>query len=184
MIYKAILWVKAETEASINADFVTLANLLDLPEKHEQDQRRIVEAVKRWFQEHTGWLLILDNADDIPMVRGFIPVGSKGHVLLTTRAHATGGVVRRIEVEKMEPGEGALFLLHRAKLLDPVAPLETTPKTVQDIARRNREGDGRITTCSGSSRSVYRRNSVWIERLLADSIRRKARTSCKSVEAW
>jgi tetratricopeptide (TPR) repeat protein len=132
--YKAILWVKAETEASINADFVTLAILLDLPEMQEQDQRKIVDAVKYWFQEHTDWLLIFDNADDIAMVRGFIPVGSKGHILLTTRAHATGGIARRIEVEKMEPDEGALFLLHRAKLLDPEAPLENGPTIEKNIA--------------------------------------------------
>jgi tetratricopeptide (TPR) repeat protein len=133
--YQAILWVKAETEASINADFVTLASLLDLPEKQEQDQRKIVEAVKRWFQGHANWLLILDNADDIAMVRGFIPVGSKGHILLTTRAHATGSIARRIDVEKMVPDDGALFLLHRAKLLDPDAPLGTASKTEQDKAR-------------------------------------------------
>src|SRR6266581_602724 len=42
--YKDVLWVKAETEVSINADFVTIANLLDLPEK--QEQHKIVEAVK------------------------------------------------------------------------------------------------------------------------------------------
>jgi len=133
--YKAILWVKAETERSINADFVTIASLLDLPEKLEQDQHKIVEAVKRWFQGHTDWLLILDNADDIAMVQGFIPLGSKGHILLTTRAHATGRIAKRIEVEKMEPDEGALFLLHRAKLLDPDASLETATRTEQDTAR-------------------------------------------------
>ena len=133
--YKAILWVKAETERSINADFVTIASLLDLPEKLEQDQHKIVEAVKRWFQGHTDWLLILDNADDIAMVHGFIPLGSKGHILLTTRAHATGRIAKRIEVEKMEPDEGALFLLHRAKLLDPDASLETATRTEQDTAR-------------------------------------------------
>jgi len=133
--YKAILWVKAETGGSINADFVTIASLLDLPEKLEQDQHKIIEAVKRWFQEHTDWLLILDNADDIAMVQGFIPVGSKGHILLTTRAHATGRISRRIEAEKMEPDEGAVFLLHRAKLLDPNTPLKAAPRTDQDTAR-------------------------------------------------
>src|SRR6266700_2397108 len=133
--YKDILWVKAETEGSINSDFVTIANLLDLPEKQEQDQHKIVEAVKRWFQEHTDWLLILDNADDIAMVQGFIPLGSKGQILLTTRAHATGRIAKRIEVEKMDPDEGAIFLLHRAKLLDPDASLETAPRTEQETAR-------------------------------------------------
>src|SRR6266581_9706779 len=133
--YKDVLWVKAETEVSINADFVTIASLLDLPEKLEQDQHKIVEAVKRWFQEHTDWLLILDNADDIAMVQGFIPLGSKGQILLTTRAHATGRIAKRIEVEKMDPDEGAIFLLHRAKLLDPDASLETATRTEQDTAR-------------------------------------------------
>src|SRR6266704_5642769 len=51
--YKATLWVKAETVASINADFATIASLLDLQEKQQQEQHKIVEAVKRWFQEHT-----------------------------------------------------------------------------------------------------------------------------------
>src|SRR5260370_33049646 len=70
--YQVILWVKAETEGSINADFVTIASLLNLPEKQEQEQHLIIEAVKRWFKNNVGWLLVLDNADDLEMVRGFI----------------------------------------------------------------------------------------------------------------
>jgi tetratricopeptide (TPR) repeat protein len=133
--YNAILWVKAETEGSINSDFVIIATFLDLPEKQEQDQHKIVEAVKGWFQKHTDWLLILDNADYIAMVQGYLPLGGKGHILLTTRAHATGRIAQRIEVEKMEPYEGALFLLHRAKLLAPNALLEAAPLSDRDIAR-------------------------------------------------
>ena len=52
--YNAVLWVKAETEGSINSDFVTIAHLLNLPEKQEQDQHKIVEAVKGWFQAIGG----------------------------------------------------------------------------------------------------------------------------------
>ena len=133
--YQAILWVKAETEVSIISDFVTIAQMLDLQEKQEQEQHRIVEAVKGWFQEHPGWLLIFDNADDLAMVREFLPTGSKGHILLTTRAYATGRIAQHIEVEKMEPEEGALFLLHRAMLLEPDAPLEVASSTDQDIAK-------------------------------------------------
>ena len=35
----------------------------------------IVSAVKRWLQEHSGWLLILDNADDLASIADFLPVG-------------------------------------------------------------------------------------------------------------
>ncbi len=133
--YNAVLWVKAESRESLLSDFVTIAQLLDLSEKQEKEQRLIFEAAKRWFKDHSGWLLIFDNADDLEMVRDFLPSGGKGHILLTTRAHATGRIARRIEVEKMEPDEGALFLLHRAKLLNFHALLEAAPKTNQDTAK-------------------------------------------------
>jgi tetratricopeptide (TPR) repeat protein len=130
--YKSILWVKAEMEGSIISDFVTIANLLNLPEKQEQDQHSIVEAVKRWFQEHPDWLVIFDNADDLAIVQRYMQLGDKGQILLTTRAYATGRIANRIEVEKMEPEEGALFLLHRAKLIDPNASLDAAPQSDRD----------------------------------------------------
>ena len=133
--YNAVLWVKAESRESLLSDFVTIAQLLDLSEKQEKEQRLIFKAAKCWFKDHSGWLLIFDNADDLEMVRDFLPSGGKGHILLTTRAHATGRIARRIEVEKMEPDEGALFLLHRAKLLNFHALLEVAPKTNQDTAK-------------------------------------------------
>jgi tetratricopeptide (TPR) repeat protein len=133
--YQTILWVKAETGESIISDFVTIAQLLNLPEKQEQDQLRIVEAVNRWFLEQSGWLLIFDNADDLAMVRDFLPPGGKGHILLTTRAHATGRIAQHIKVEKMKQAEGALFLLHRATILDPDAPLDDAMKSDRDTAK-------------------------------------------------
>ncbi len=122
--YDTILWVKADTRETTMADFVTMAHLLNLPEKNEQDQQFIVEAVKHWFQTHTRWLLIFDNADDLAMTKDFLPSGGTGHILLTTRAHATGKIAQRIDIERMEPEEGALFLLHRATILDHDKPLD------------------------------------------------------------
>jgi tetratricopeptide (TPR) repeat protein len=133
--YNFILWVKAETSDSLISDFVSIAHLLDLPQKQEQEQHRIVAAVKRWFQDNIGWLLIFDNADDLTMVRDFLPSGGERHILLTTRAHATGRIAQRIEVEKMEPEEGALFLLHRATILAPESPLDDASKTDRDTAK-------------------------------------------------
>jgi hypothetical protein len=55
--YEFIYWIKAESRESIISDFVTMSYLLNLPEQHEQDQSRVVAAVKRWFQDNTSWLL-------------------------------------------------------------------------------------------------------------------------------
>jgi tetratricopeptide (TPR) repeat protein len=133
--YNFILWIKAESRESIISDFVTTAHLLNLPEQLEQEQSRIVEAVKRWLQDNTGWLLIFDNADDLAMVQGFLPSGGKGHILLTTRAHATGRIAQRIEIAKMEQKEGALFLLHRTTLLDANASIKHAARADQQTAR-------------------------------------------------
>jgi hypothetical protein len=114
--YRFVLWANATTQETLIADFVTLAGILDLPEKQEQDQNTTVTAVKQWLAQHEAWLLILDNADDLEMAYDYVPADSQGHILLTTRAQAAGALARSIEVDKMKTEEGALFLLRRAKV--------------------------------------------------------------------
>ena len=125
--YHAIFWVRAASRETLLADFVTIAELLDLPGHDAQDQNQVVAAVKRWLVEHQEWLLILDNADDLPLVSDFLPAGGEGHLLLTTRAQATGKLASSIAVEKMNLDEGSLLLLRRAKLLALEAPLSQAP---------------------------------------------------------
>src|SRR6266446_760551 len=123
--YRAVLWAKADTREALNADFVSIAGLLHLPEHAAQEQRLAVAAVKRWLEQATDWLLILDNADELPMVRDFLPTAGNGHVLLTTRARPMGPLAQRVELDTMEPEEGALLLLRRAGVLPPGASLAT-----------------------------------------------------------
>jgi hypothetical protein len=88
--YQAVLWVTADAKESLVSGFVAIAGLLGLPEKDDQDQQLAVAAVLRWLESEEGWLLVLDNADDLEVVRAFIPDHPKGHLVLTTRARATG----------------------------------------------------------------------------------------------
>ncbi len=115
--YKAVMWARADLQDTLVEDFSAIAGLLKLTEKDAQDQKLAVNAVKRWMESHTDWLLTLDNADDLTIVKNFIPSEAKGHIILTTRAQATGKLAHSIEVEKMAPEEGALFLLRRANMI-------------------------------------------------------------------
>jgi nucleoside phosphorylase/tetratricopeptide (TPR) repeat protein len=115
--YQFVLWTLADTRESLVSGYVAIAGLLNLPEKDEQDQTKTVQSVIRWFETHTEWLLILDNADDLVQVYEFLPLKLGGHLLLTTRAQATGTRALRIEVDSMPQDVGALFLLRRAKLI-------------------------------------------------------------------
>ena len=103
--------------AHLVADFTAIAALLNLPEQHEANEERIVQAVKRWLQQQSNWLLILDNVEEPGMLEYFIPPAHRGHILLTTRAQAMGTLAESHEIEKMTAEEGSLFLLRRAGIL-------------------------------------------------------------------
>src|SRR5262249_43713500 len=112
-----IFWISAASRDTLVGEFVTLAGILNLSEKNEQNQNITVAAVKRWLEQHDQWLLILDNAVDLEMAADFLPTGSNGYILLTTRTQATGALANSLEVEKMDKQEGTLLLLRRAKRL-------------------------------------------------------------------
>ena len=129
--YDAVLWARADSPDLLRSDFLTIAALLNLPQRSEQDQSLVVKAVLRWFDSHEKWLLILDNADQLETVSEFIPSAGKGHVLLTTRAHSTGTIAQRLEIEKMNQDEGIVLLLRRMKRLKGHAELESIPESMR-----------------------------------------------------
>ena len=122
--YDAVFWVAAATRETLQADFVALARLLQLPAQDLADQQLIIEAVKHWLERHEQWLLILDNADELELLVDFLPTVDTGYILLTTRAQATGSLAPSIPIEQMSAQEGALLVLRRAQLLAPKALLE------------------------------------------------------------
>jgi tetratricopeptide (TPR) repeat protein len=111
-----------------------MAGALNLPERDAQDQGEAVAATIRWLEDHGGWLLILDNADDLAMAREFIPSNGSGHALLTTRAQNVGDIAIRNDVRKMEPREGALFLLRKTRKLKEDEPLGSAPSELRNQA--------------------------------------------------
>jgi tetratricopeptide (TPR) repeat protein/transcriptional regulator with XRE-family HTH domain len=132
--YSAVLWVKADTPEVLTSDFAALASTLHLAELTSQDQHRAIQAVKRWLVTHDNWLVILDNVEDVTLFNT-LPSTEGGYVLLTTRSQMTGPFAHCLDLEQMTPEEGALFLLRRAKFLEPDAPLGEACQADQDAAR-------------------------------------------------
>ena len=113
-----------QTTDTLVSRLVALADRLKLPQLEKQDPLQMILAVKEWFRTHDRWLLILDNVDDLALLRDFLPNGSAGHVLLTTRTWDMKGLARRIVVEPLKQDLGASLLLHRSGLLEVDAELE------------------------------------------------------------
>ncbi len=117
--YHSVLWLSAATLESLLSDLSRLAELLEVPERDPYNQQKTVSAVKNYLSQQRDWLLIFDNADDIEMVREYLPRGNKtnGHIILTTRAQALGMVAHAVQVEEMDTEEGMYLLLKRGSLL-------------------------------------------------------------------
>src|SRR6266566_4960840 len=122
--YSAIFWIDAETIEHVMSSLLRIAELLQLPERQDADQQRIVAAVQRWLSTHSQWLLIWDNVEDLELLQRLLPPTRQGAALVTTRHQALGTLARGMDLAPMGREEGMLFVLRRAKVLEPEATSE------------------------------------------------------------
>lgn len=130
--YSAVFWIGAETDEQIVASLLRIAEVLQLPGRDDKDQQRVVEAVQQWLTTHSQWLLIWDNLEDLDLLSRFLPSARQGAILLTTRRQVLGTLARGMNLLPMEREEGMLFLLRRAKVLEP----EAESRQVRQLAVR------------------------------------------------
>ncbi len=117
--YMYVLWVNASNEEALLTGFVTLAQLLpSFAGSNEANQQKLVAATKRWLEQcQERWLLIFDNADNLPALQEYLPLSGNGNILFTTRSHAVGSFAVPLDVDTMDLTEGTQFLLRRAQRL-------------------------------------------------------------------
>lgn len=122
--YTGIFWLEAATLGTLMSSLVAMADILNLPEKQEQKQDRIIAAVIRWLNSHGDWLLIFDNVEDIKLVKSVLPSARRGYLLFTSRKQSLELTSHTLTLEPMAAEDGVRFLLYRARLLDRMAPLD------------------------------------------------------------
>lgn len=134
--YRAIFWVHAESLEQILSSYVSMAEVLQLPERQEADHQQIVAAVQIWLTTHPGWLLIWDNLEELELLPRFLSAAGQGTHLITTRAQALGTLAQRLELLPLPAEVALLFLLRRAKLLPP----SCTSRQLFDWAEQHPKG--------------------------------------------
>jgi NB-ARC domain/Helix-turn-helix len=132
-VYRTVLWVNAADRSMLETEYASLAQTLGLPEKDDQDLYRRLKAVKNWLRTHTNWLLIMDNADELPIVRPFLLPKPLGHIVLTTRWQFTDKIAKLLAVEAMGPEEGLLFLWRRTRTEQDKAKGDTIPQDIREL---------------------------------------------------
>ena len=109
--YRAVLWVRANTETDLVSGYRELAEVMGLPERDESDSNKAAAAVRRWLGREPGYLLILDNAADPALVKPYLPPEPKGHILLTSRQQNFDalGIHKPIKLPVLLPDEAWRF---------------------------------------------------------------------------
>jgi len=116
--YSALLFVRAENAAALNANLAPLvrASVLDLPEKEAREDEAKIEAVLRWLGANPTWLMILDNVDDPEAVEAVVELMPRlkgGHVIVTARAANFPATIRKLELDTLDEEPATQFLLER-----------------------------------------------------------------------
>jgi tetratricopeptide (TPR) repeat protein len=113
--YQHLFWVNAASALTIDAGLLEIARRLELPEASTPDKTLIVDGVRQWLSVNSGWLLVLDNADEPELVQSLIVGNQHGHYLVTSRQPVLDsiGAASPIQVGVMSPQEATTFLLTR-----------------------------------------------------------------------
>lgn len=140
--YSAILFVSADTPEILHRDLAALTAplILGLPEQSDFNEVIRVTAVVHWLQEHSGWLLVLDNADTpeaAAAAEQLLARLSGGHVLITSRLTQWSAAVPLLELDVLDQPSALEFLLDRTH-----ARRSATPEDESDAAQIAKELDG------------------------------------------
>jgi tetratricopeptide (TPR) repeat protein len=122
--YDLIWWLRADGVLNLAADVAGLAVALGEHNPDNPDQQAAINAAHRWLvQTDKRWLLLVDNADELPprTLLPYLPAGGQGHILITSRRVDWSGFAGQAAVLPLDVftlSEALAFLLQRLGTVD------------------------------------------------------------------
>jgi hypothetical protein len=117
--YDYVHWIEAHSPLKIAQSYHEAALVLGLIRpRNDHNHALSTKLLKHWLQTtQKSWLLIFDDACDPAILTSYLPSGSMGHVLVTSRylqAAATQGKtdMLSLNLSGFTPDEGADFFMH------------------------------------------------------------------------
>ena len=114
--YGLAWWVNSEQPGLIGDQFAALGTELRCVEPGAGTEAVRV-AVLGELRERGGWLLIFDNAQSPAGIRSWLPGGSGGHVVITSREHTWAEIAAPVEVDVLARAESVAILQGRVPAL-------------------------------------------------------------------
>jgi tetratricopeptide (TPR) repeat protein len=133
--YSAIYWLQADDISLLFLSISDLAEKLIPDECKDIDPEVIANKLKSHLEEQSGWLLIVDNADDFSIVKEYLPRSDKGDILITTRSSQIDPAIHQIPISTFLPDESKLLLLRRAKQLKEITDFTQLDPSENEAAK-------------------------------------------------
>ena len=113
--YDSVFWIAAETEGTLTDSLKSIAEVFGRSADN-LGPKELLTVVREGLLARSRWLLICDNADSPEMLAAVLPVGSHGHILLTSRASSfeSISIYDPILLERMTADEARAFLIARS----------------------------------------------------------------------
>jgi tetratricopeptide (TPR) repeat protein len=86
--YDSIFWISSADQAALLSGFQEIARITGCVPNLDENSKpvEVAKAVLMWLRKHDGWLLVMDNMDEIEVAIDYLPeIGKGGHTLITTR---------------------------------------------------------------------------------------------------
>jgi len=91
-VYNRIYWISAVDKSSLLSGYQDIANAAKL-RFQDMSPIEIAKAVLLWLGRQHGWLLVIDNLDQIEVANGLLPENSpQNHTIITTRNPNADGI--------------------------------------------------------------------------------------------
>ena len=114
--YKIIWWLAAENPVTLESDYAELARDLGLTSGEETELSELIKKVRHHLGNRSDWLLVFDNAGDKKSITSFLPQGTSGHVVITSRNKDWQGVAKSLTVYKWDRAESIDYLIKRTRI--------------------------------------------------------------------
>ncbi|MEM1244333.1 MAG: NB-ARC domain-containing protein, partial [Pseudomonadota bacterium] len=115
--YHLVAWLLAETESTFFRDCLKLGVYLQLFNSTTDQATTKVQLVKRYLENHPGWLVVIDNADEAKWLENYLPTQG-GDIIITSR-QPDWFFAKTLDVNLMDEADAVTLLSNSSQRLQP-----------------------------------------------------------------